>query len=237
MAWKDLFVNKDENETNNTTKKVEIKKETSSITKFPDSQSSQTQSTNFGFNQNAPVQQQSQSLGQVSSEMASKFLEAYENAFNEMNQPGYDFFEFFQALINGDINNPQSYTMAFAMGKGMDKTVSKEKLLTQSDYYINELTNLYNKNVNDGTQKKQDLVKQKETENQNLSSELSSLKQQLEGIQVQIQDRQNKLSLIDNKYQPKIAEYDSKLMANDFAKNKIISAIETVKQGIANNLK
>ncbi len=39
-------------------------------------------------------------------------------------------------------------------------------------------------------------LKQKENENQSLTQELNSLKQQLEGIQIQIQDREKKLSLI-----------------------------------------
>lgn len=227
MAWKDLFIN-DENKAKETpNKKVESKKET--ITKFPVSDTPLI--NNFGFNQTNPTQ------NQPSNQMAQEFLDAYENAFNDLNQSGYDFFEFFQAIIHGDINNSQTYTMAFAMGKGMEKSITKEKLLSQSDYYINELNNLYSKNVSGGNQKKQDLINQKQNENQNLTAELSSLQQQLEGIEVQIKDKENKLSLIDSKYLPKIAEYDNKLMANDFAKSKILSSIEAVKQGINQNLK
>ncbi len=233
-SWKSLFINNDDNKKEEvTTSKVDSKKETN--TKFPEA----TQTSNFGFNQmnsNAVVMQPQVNL-QISEELAGKFLEAYQTAFEKLNQDGYDFFEFFQAVIHADINNPQTYNMAFGMGKAMDKTASKEKLLSQSDYYISELNSLYQKNVSDGNQKKQDLINQKQTENQNLNEELFSLKQQFEAIQVQIQDKQNKLNLIDSKYQPKIAEYDNKLLANDYAKNKVLSTIETVKQGITQNLK
>ena len=225
MSWKDAFLNPTTKDTNKTT--PVSKKDTNM--KFPEP----SQSNDFGFGQSNSNQQS----GQVSQEYTSKFLDAFENAFSELNQNGYDFFEFFQSIIHSDINNPQSYTMAFAMGKGMDRTITKEKLLSQSEFYITELNKLSEKNINDGNKKKQDLINQKESENQNLTTELSSLKQQLEGIELQIKDRENKLSQIENKYQPKISEYDNKLMANDFAKNKIVSSIETVKQGINQNLK
>jgi hypothetical protein len=230
MAWKDLFIN-DENTSKDTTKKVDSKKET--VTKFPTASVDNSQKSNFGF----PQANKTESSGELSQEYATKFLDAYEKAFNDLNQTGYDFFEFFQSIIHGDMNNPQIYIMAFAMGKGMEKSITKESLLSQSDYYISELNKLYEKNVNDGNQKKQDLIKQKESETNNLTSELSSLKLQLEGIEVQIKDRESKLSSIDDKFQPKISDYDNKLTANDFAKNKVLSSIETVKQGINQNLK
>ena len=235
MSWKDALnpftdtdITKD--------KKVESnKKKETVVTTFPTSDETSSKS-DFGFGNSTPIKTQVPS-GQVSQEYIDKFLDAYENAFNELNQSGYDFFEFFQSVINGDINNSQTFTMAFAMGKGMDKSITKEKLLSQSEFYTTELSKLYDKNSTDGTQKKQQIISQKDTENQNLISDLDSLKLQLEGIKVQIKDRENKLSQIENKYQPKIIDWDNKLLANDFAKNKIISSIEAVKQGINKNIK
>ena len=235
MSWKDALnpftdtdITKD--------KKVESnKKKETVVTTFPTSDETSSKS-DFGFGNSTPIKTQVPS-GQVSQEYIDKFLDAYENAFNELNQSGYDFFEFFQSVINGDINNSQTFTMAFAMGKGMDKSITKEKLLSQSEFYTTELSKLYDKNCTDGTQKKQQIISQKDTENQNLISDLDSLKLQLEGIKVQIKDRENKLSQIENKYQPKIIDWDNKLLANDFAKNKIISSIEAVKQGINKNIK
>jgi len=166
-----------------------------------------------------------------------KFAEIYHTTFEGLNQPGYDFFEYYTAVISGDISDPKTYAMAFNMGKAMDKTVTKEKLLQYSEYYIAETSKIYNKFITDGGSKKQDLENQKHTENENLSSELSSLKQQLESIKTQIQDKESKLSFIDDKYQPLITEVENKLLANDEARNKMMSTIETVKQGIINNLK
>lgn len=226
--WKKLFLNEEEGSRSEKETQVSEQKQEVKTTKFPDSVSTQNNTTSF----TQPVYNPS-----VSNELNAKFLDAYQNAFEKMNQDGYDFFEFFQTVIHGDINNPQTYAMAFGMGKAMDKNLSKEKLISQSDFYVTELMNLYNQNVAEGNQKKQDLINAKNSENQNLTTELNSLKEQLEAVKIQIQDRERKLSLIDSKYEPQIAERDSKLMANDFAKNKLISTIETVKQGINNNIK
>jgi hypothetical protein len=127
--------------------------------------------------------------------------------------------------------------MAYAMGTAMDKTISKEKLISQADFYIAEISKVYDENVSKGNSKKEGLMKQKESENQTLANELSMFQQQLEALQIQIADRQNKLHAIDGKYQPQLEEVNSKLNANVIAKNKIVEAIQTVKSGININIK
>ena len=69
-----------------------------------------------------------------------------------------------------------------------------------------------------------------------MSSELDGLKMQMEAISNQIVSKQSSLSEIDNKYANELTEVDCKLMANDVAKDKILSSINAVKQGLTNNL-
>ncbi len=134
-------------------------------------------------------------------------------------------------------DNPQVYPMAFSMAKSMEKSLTKESLLQQSEYYISEILKYYNNFIASGDVKKTKLLTDKGNENQTLTGELELLKQQMESIKIQIDDRMKKLGAIDSKYQPLISEIDSKLAANDVAKNQIIQSIEQVKQGIINNLK
>lgn len=227
---KNLFFIGDETDE---TKKVDVVKET---TKFPSTNNTSTKSDNaFGFGKGTPTIQISST--DISQEHLTKFLDMYQKGFDALNQDGFDFYEFFQSVCEGGLENPQVYTMAFKMGTVMDKTITKEKLLSQSEFYCNEILKSHNQYVNSGSAKRQELLSQKETENKTLSSDLDLLKQQLENINIQIRDKESKLSLIDNKYQPLIAEVESKLKANDFAKTKLMSTIEQVKQGITNNLK
>lgn len=223
MNWKNLFVNGEEN--------TETKKE------HPKTESPvQTLTSVFGFNT-----EKKETVGfpsdTFSSEHLEKAIEIYQKGFDSLNQPGYDFYEFYQTVVHGGIENPQIYSMAYAMGTAMDKTITKDKLLQQSDFYLNEIHKVYTDNVNKGSSKKQSLLTQKSSENQALSSELDLMRQQMEALKLQIQDRENKLNAIDSKYLPMIKDIDSKMAANETANNKIVQSIQQVKNGIYNNIK
>jgi hypothetical protein len=240
MGLKDLFINSDETVDNKPKQEpVEV-----SRTKFPTAQSESIQpeakTSIWPFGSSTPTQTPTPSVSsnQVSPEHINKALEAYQNGFDSLNQAGYDFYEFYQAVAHGDdIKNPAVYAMAFRMGSSMDRSITKDKLVQQSEFYTTEITKQYNTYVSSGTSKRQELINKKNNENQALVNELELMKQQLETIKVQIQDRENKLNAIDGKYCPQINEIDSKLAANDIAKNQVINSIEQVKQGIINNLK
>lgn len=225
MSFKNLFiVSNDEPEVKQPEQKVET-------TKFPTSQDTPSFTPSFTPS-NTP------SSGQPSEEQINKIFDSYQKGFNSLNQPGYDFFEFFQAIVNSNgIDNPQMYVMAMSMGTGMDSSNTKEKLISQADYYLGEINKVYNHNSATGTSKRQDLINQKESENRSLSDELTNLRTQLEAISNQIKTKESQLSLIDNKYTPIIGEVEGKLKANDIAKNRITSTITKVKNGINNNIK
>jgi hypothetical protein len=127
--------------------------------------------------------------------------------------------------------------MAFTMGQTMDKSITKEKLTQQADFYVNEITKVYNDYVAKGNSKKIQILQQKENESRNLTNELSLMEQQLEALKVQIQDRRTKLNAVDSKYIPQISDIDSMLTANDSAKNEVIGSIKTVQTGLNSHLK
>jgi len=173
----------------------------------------------------------------VAQEHLEKTLELYQQGFDSLNQPGYDFYEYYQAVVSAGVDNPQIYQMAFTMASAMDKTITKDKLVQQSDFYISEITKVHTNYVEKGNVKKQELIQQKSHENESLVGELDLMRQQLEALKTQIADRENKLQAIDGKYGPKLVEIEGKLAANDLAKETMVNSIEKVKQGIINNLK
>ena len=230
MSFKSLFLNSEENA--NEKPKQETTAVDTSHMKFP---TTETKSSIFNVFSNST--QPTPTNVQVSNEHLSKMLESYNNGFDSLNQAGYDFYEFYQAVSHGGLDNPQIYSMAFAMGLGMDKTITKDKLVNQAEFYLNEIAKVYNDNVSKGNNKKQELVNQKNNENQSLVNELDLMQQQMEALKTQIQDRQNKLNAIGSKYEPMINDLDGKLAANDVAKNQLVGTIQQVKNGIINNLK
>jgi len=173
----------------------------------------------------------------VNNPFLDKIMDVYDKGFTNLNQPGYDFFEFFKSVVKGGIDNPLVYEMALEIGQSMDSNVSKQSLLNQAEYYITELTKVHSGFNIDGQNKIDNLTNTKNSETNSLASEISSLKQQLNSIQIQIQTKENLLTEIGSKYQPELNEITYKLLANDIAKDRFISNINKVKSNISNNLK
>lgn len=240
MGLKDLFIVSDEKPIDKPVQEP-VKQSAPSTTKFPSSTPKTEETTSnpfssFGFG-SSPTPTPTYQAATVSNEVLAKTLEMYEAGFDSLNQPGYDFYEFFKSVMAGGVDNQAIYAMAFQMGTVMDKSITKDKLLMQSDFYIAEINKVYNDYVSKGNGKRQEVINQKNHENESLLGELSLMRQQLEQLQIQIADRENKLSVIDSKYSPILNEVENKIAANDLAKQKIVGSIEQVKNGIINNIK
>jgi hypothetical protein len=231
MILKGLFIKEDEND-------VKVEPVVKPKTSFPTTSTAKP-ATVFP-NAAAPVASfptsfPSQGFGSApNQELINKFTEKYSTTFDGLNQPGYDFYEFYKAIVSANmVDNPQGYQMALSMATAMDASVTKDHLVSQADFYVGKLMELYNQHVTSGNAKKQDLLSQKDAENHSLSTDLGTLKQQLEFIQSQITQKESDLSTIDAKYTPLIAEVDAKLVANEVVKNDFIGKISKVKENLS----
>jgi hypothetical protein len=166
-----------------------------------------------------------------------KILELYDKGFESLNKPGYDFFEYFKAILSAGVDNASAYPMALSMAQSMDKTITRDGLVSESDFYVTEIMKVHSGYVEGGNAKKKELNDKKEAEKQQLSTDLTSLKMQLEAITNQINITQASLANIDSKYVNELTDTECKLMANDVAKDRIIASIDKVKQGLINNVK
>jgi hypothetical protein len=241
MALKDFFII--DNEKKDDKPKKETVKEV--VNKFPQSDSkteteTKTESANifssFGFNRTASAD--SSTAITASPEHIDKARQAYQEGLKSLKQSGYDFLDFAESLTDEDKANPSaSFPMAIRFASKMDKTVSKDKLIQSADYYTGKINENYNNYVTNGNAKKEDVLNQKSNESLSLNNELGLIEEQIRALQIQLNDRKNKISSIDSKYASKLEEVDSKLLANDIAKNEVINSIESLKQGIINNVK
>lgn len=244
MSFKSIFIKTDESSEN---KPVEKSVKENTI-KFPTSETSKplnvekpkkTNTFDFGFDTSskpAPTVFVPSTNISVTEEQIEKAYTIYQNGFDSLNQPGYDFYEYYKMVLAGGIENAPIYAMAFAMGKSTDATITKESLISKADFYLDEINKVYNNFASQGNNKKQEIIGQKTQENQLLLSEVESIKEQIESLKIQLSDREHKLSVIDTKYSTAINDVDTKLMANSIAKDKIVGNIETVKNGIINNV-
>ena len=163
-------------------------------------------------------------------------MSLYEQGFDSLNKDGYDFYEYYKAILGAGADNPEVYKMALNMAKAMDPNVSKQSLIKQSEYYLKEITNVYKNYEEKGKAKKKSIETQKQSEESSLNVELNSIQSEIQKLQQQENSVKVQIGMIDNKYATQLHEISCKLEANDTAKREIFESINKVKQGINTNL-
>lgn len=165
-----------------------------------------------------------------------KIMKMYEEGFDNLNQDGYDFYEFFKAVVQVGADNPAMYKMAFSMAQSMDQSVTKASLLSQAQFYISEITTVYNGYVANGQTKKNQTLADKENEESSLKQELVDIDAEIQRLSLLKRQKESELSTIDGKYANELTDVECKLLANDMAKDKLVNAINTVVNGINANI-
>lgn len=221
--WKSLFINEEEEPATEETAAPKAQKRP--VKSAP---SSGAESNKFPQHLSRSTVENSNILNNV--------IEMYESGFDSLNQPGYDFYEFFKAIKAVGSGEPQVYKMAFTMASSVDPKVSKNKLLEEADFYIQEIEKVHQQYEVQGSNKKAEIQSTQKTRKDNLTSEISALEKKLMEIQNQISTKKTELQSIDVKLVAEVAEIDQKMVANDQAKTKILETIMEVVTGIKNNL-
>ena len=101
-----LFIVSDESSTDKASTPAPVKQP---VVSFSDAQVEQTQAPAFTFNSEpTPTPTQTyQSPVHVSNEYMQKTFEMYEKGFESLNKNGFDFYEFYQSVMQGGPTNPQ----------------------------------------------------------------------------------------------------------------------------------
>ncbi len=227
MSWKSLFV-KDENEPG------EQPAANSNNIVFPATSNSSSASS-FSAPTYMPAQ--------VNDKEVLEVLSVYEKGLESINMPGYDFYEFYMSV--NAIGSPTEpvYNMAFQMAKTMDRTITTQKLLTDAEFYISKINEVYNQYVAQGQAKLNELSNQQQAEKQKLAddfnsivSEIDKLKSQLSVLENELQQKKTAQSQVEQVYKPQETTIRSKLHANDNAHNISLQRLNTVKDGISKYL-
>ncbi|GAA0893782.1 hypothetical protein GCM10009122_34610 [Fulvivirga kasyanovii] len=224
--WKSLFINEEEPKKESAPEKAEEPK--SRTQSFPSSSSGKSSNTKFPAH---PPKG-----GAVDKNILDTIVEMYEAGFDSLNRPGYDFYEFFKAIQAVGSNEPSVYKMALTMAQGVDNKVNKDTLLTQANFYINEIEKVHKQYQSQGNAKKSELQNTQAAQKENLTAEISALEKQLMEIQNKISAKRNELQSLDVNLMAEVEEIDQKIVANDNARTKLLATITTVVEGIKNNI-
>lgn len=137
--WKSLFVNDEESDSTSSVSRKEQPVSLNQENKFPQ-QIEQTYTTDSSTNP-----------------FLKEIFEVYDKGFESLNEPGFDFFELYKSVLVVGVTNPQSYQMAFTMGKSINSDLTKDFLLQKANFYITEIEKVYEKYNVVGKAKKQEL--------------------------------------------------------------------------------
>ena len=211
--WKSLFVN-EEKAQNSQTEVKEVFSAPVSDSKFPET-----------INNPSAVSNSNNSyIGEV--------FDVYQKGFEGLNNEGFDFFELYKSVNAVGVTNPQSYQMAFTMGKTIRPELTKEFLIEKSNFYISEIEKVYSKYNETGTSRNKELNTSISIQKSNLSKNISDLEVQIAKLQTELEAKKFELSKIDIANHAQFTEIQLKIEANNIAKQKILESINLVVTGI-----
>jgi hypothetical protein len=210
--WKSLFVNEEKSTVTN----PEIVNTPSSM---PDSKFPET-------SHHAPVS------NHTNNPFVGEVFDVYQKGFDGLNNEGFDFFELYKSVNAVGVTNPQSYQMAFTMGKTIKPDLTKEFLLEKSKYYISEIEKVYAKYHETGTSRNKELNANITNQKNGLAKNISDLETQIAKLQAELEAKKFELSKIDIANQAQFSEIQLKIEANNIAKQKILESINLVVTGI-----
>lgn len=210
--WKSLFINEDSN------KSATVKQEPQNTipeNKFPE--------TSINVSEN-PSNSNNPFLNEI--------LDVYQKGFEGLNAEGFDFFEMYKSVSAVGVTNPQSYQMAFTMGKTINPNLSKDFLIEKAKHYLAEIDKVHSKYDATGNAKKQDLNSKIVNEKNSLTKAISDLELKITELQKELNQKKIDLEKVDLINREDFSEIELKIEANNIAKQKIVESINTVLTGI-----
>lgn len=162
----------------------------------------------------------------------AEVLEVYQKGFEGLNAEGFDFFEMYKSVNAVGVNNPQSYQMAFTMGKTINPSLTKEFLVEKAKYYTTEIEKVYEKYNIRGNSKKSELGAKINEQKKSLTQSIGDIESQLVRLQKDLEDKRMELGRIDSDNAQEFSELQLKIEANNMAKQRIQESIATMVNGI-----
>jgi len=153
-----------------------------------------------------------------------------------LNKPGIDFFEVWNAAVEMGGANSTNIKSAFTSLKYADKSLDKTRLLESGEAYVNGLNSVIESEAKKRMEEKSRLDKEMENMKASLDSEIVSLEQQISSLQQRLTEKKSERANIHAKYDPKIAEIDNKINAGRQSVNSVLSEMQQVIEIIKKDL-
>lgn len=165
-------------------------------------------------------------------EMKLKVLELLE----KLNEQGIDFFEVWNAAAAMGTVDANTVKAAFTSLQFVDKSLSKDKLLSSGKSYASRIKDVIEQDVAQKQRQKDAMTANLANEKQSLQKQVTELEAKINELQAQLVDKQKSLGEIDGRYDGQLKDMDNKIAVGHQAVDEVVVDINNALSIIEKNI-
>ena len=148
-------------------------------------------------------------------------------AFEAMNQPGIDFLELWNSVEAMGGVTEQNFIQAYkVLNIGAGNSLTVDGIVDSGKHYIAELKKQIEGGIIQKKNDRQKLVDQQQNEKVSLTVETNALAKQIQDLQKELIDKQQKLAQVDSTYTTPIAAIDQKINVANAALEQVLNQLQ-----------
>lgn len=148
----------------------------------------------------------------------------------QMNKPGVDFFEVWNAAVEMGGANANNLKSAFTSLRFADKSLSKSRLIESGNGYVKDLQSVFENESKKRQQEKASIAAEKEQVRTGLTSEIEGIQMQITELQKKMNIQQKKLLSLDENYNPRLLAIEQKINNGSDAVQSVLAEMQQVLQ-------
>jgi hypothetical protein len=145
-----------------------------------------------------------------------------------MNKPGVDFFEVWNAAVEMGGVNSSHIKSAYTSLRFADKSLDKSRLLGTGKSYIDGLNSVFETELLKRKAEKESYLQKKAQTKSNLEADIQHLNVQISQLQQQLIDKKAELQQIDTREDPQMAAIDQKITHGKQAVDLVLAEMNQV---------
>jgi hypothetical protein len=148
----------------------------------------------------------------------------------QINKPGVDFFEVWNAAVEMGGANANNLKSAFTSLRFADKSLSKSRLIESGNGYVKDLQSVFETESKKRQQEKASIAAEKEQVRTGLTSEIEGIQMQITELQKKMDIQQQKLLSLDENYNPRLHAIEQKINNGRDAVQSVLAEMQQVLQ-------
>lgn len=159
-------------------------------------------------------------------------LEQYEAHLAKVNLEGYDFYEFYNAVMSNGIDNVVAYPIIFNTARSFDPTLTSQKITETGQFYLGEIIKAFEDFDKMCKSRLDEFEKTKEAEKNSMNYRIKNIETQIQELQKELSEAYIQLNEVDGKYVVDI----ERVKCLEFANRSVKSNMETTINKIISNI-